>query len=225
MGEISDNHLSHQPELGSNRPITSIDEFILWKNFKNGDMAAYALIYRRYFFMLYQYGKKICDDHELIKDSVQDLFIKLWNNRENLIETTSIKYYLLTSLKRKLLDALRSPQQRMEAKNEWLDNELFIVAEDVEDDPMLEQKEKVLKALNRLSEHQQKLLRLKFYKNLSNKEIAEEMGITIQSVYNAVFKALKSLRKQLSFTTVSLGNRLKLMLARLSLPVLSEINK
>jgi RNA polymerase sigma factor (sigma-70 family) len=59
------------------------------------------------------------------------------------------------------------------------------------------QKEKVLKALSTLSDHQQKLLHMKYYKELSNKEISDELGITIQSVYNAVFKALRSLRKQM----------------------------
>jgi DNA-directed RNA polymerase specialized sigma24 family protein len=39
---------------------------------------------------------------------------------------------------------------------------------------------------------------LKYYRNLSNKEIADELGITMQSVYNATFKALRSLKKQVS---------------------------
>jgi len=72
------------------------------------------------------------------------------------------------------------------------------IADDTDDDNASPQKDKVVKALNLLSQHQQKLLDMKFQKNLSNKEIADELGITIQSVYNAVFKALRSIRKQLS---------------------------
>jgi RNA polymerase sigma factor (sigma-70 family) len=173
------------------------DEQALWRDFKKGDVASYAVIYRKYFFVLYQYGKKICNDHELVKDSIQDLFIKIWNNRENLKETTSIKYYLLTALKRKLLDTLSGPQTRLASDHELIERDLFVV-EDIDEDEMLAKKEEVVKALNKLSGHQQKLLHLKFYKNRTNQEIAEEMGITIQSVYNAVFKTLKSLRNQLS---------------------------
>jgi RNA polymerase sigma factor (sigma-70 family) len=179
------------------KEFQSANEIRLWREFKNGDMAAYATIYKKYFPVLYQYGKKISNDPELVKDSIQDLFIKLWNNRENLNETTSIRYYLLTSLKRKLLDVLRSPQAKFTFNNELIENDILIV-NDIEEEDLQTKKEDVLKALNRLSSHQKKLLQLKFYKNLSNQEIAQEMGITIQSVYNAVFKTLKSLRNQLS---------------------------
>lgn len=173
----------------------SMNEYILWKEFKAGDLAAYSVIYRNYFFILFNYGKKLSDDHELIKDCIQDLFIKIWDNRQNLKDTTSIKYYLFTSLKRKLLDQLRSPHLKYKAEEELSEVEVFD-EEDIEDEIFGWQKEKVLKAIDRLSKHQQKLLHLKYYKNLSNKEISEELGITIQGVYNAVFKTLRSIRKK-----------------------------
>lgn len=175
-------------------------EYSLWIAFKNGDPGAYALIYRRYFGVLFNYGKKISIDHELIKDCIQELFIKIWNNRENLSETTSIKYYLFTSLKHKLMDSLKSAYVKHAADQDALDEDMInlIPALPESDDEMITlQRERVLHALNKLSTHQQRLLQMKFYKNLSNKEIADELGITMQSVYNAVFKALRSLKKQI----------------------------
>jgi RNA polymerase sigma factor (sigma-70 family) len=177
------------------------DEYSLWRDFKKGDVNAYALIYKKYFFVLFGYGKKISHDHELVKDCIQELFMKIWNNRENLAETTSIKYYLFTSLRRKLLDVLRKPKLEVTTDlPETIDeNHDFLEIADLTDDSgRSPQNDKVFKALNALSQHQQKLLDLKFQKNLSNKEIADEMGITIQSVYNAVFKALRSIRKHIS---------------------------
>lgn len=176
--------------------LISINEYQLWKEFKSGDAAAYALIYRKYFFVLYNYGKKICHNNELVKDAIQDLFIKIWNNRQKLNDTTSIKYYLLTALKRKLLDALESPVVRLKTEDNVLDFELTDMS-DLEEEAFHDQKERVLNAMNKLSEHQQRLVQMKFYKNQSNQEIAEELGITIQSVYNSVFKILRSIRKQL----------------------------
>jgi RNA polymerase sigma factor (sigma-70 family) len=172
-----------------------MDESNLWREFKSGDLGAYSQIYRKYFFVLFNYGKKISDDHELVKDCIQDLFIKIWSNRENLNDTTSIKYYLVTSLKRKILDHLRSTQ--MKYKGDQDAEVIEIIPDDVIDEELTEeQKHRILNAMNRLSEHQQKLLHMKYYKNLSNKEISKELGITIQSVYNAVFKALKSVKKK-----------------------------
>lgn len=175
-------------------------EQALWTAFRNGDPTAYAIIYRRYFGVLLNYGKKLSIDHELIKDCIQELFIKIWNNRHNLSNTTSIKYYLLTSLKRKLLDTLRSTYVKQSADHDTLHDELanLIPAVDNDDEVYLSRKEQVQTALTRLSSHQQRLLQMKFYKNLSNKEIADELGITMQSVYNAVFKALRTLKKQVS---------------------------
>lgn len=176
----------------------ALDEYALWKDFRKGDMNAYAAIYKKYFFVLFSYGKKLNADHELVKDCIQELFIKIWNNRENLSETTAIKYYLFTALKRKLLDVVRKPTYEVDME-EADEASLFIDMVDApvhdDDNP---QKESVLKALNRLSSHQQKILDMKFQKNLSNKEIADELGIGIQSVYNAVFKALRSIRKHLA---------------------------
>jgi RNA polymerase sigma factor (sigma-70 family) len=176
--------------------VVSINDYVLWRNFKAGDLSAYSLIYRKYFFVLFSYGKKISSDKELVRDCIQDLFIKIWNNRENLSDTTSVKYYLFTSLKHKLLDALESPSQRLRSDEEVMDFETIDDSQ-LHDDSSFSQKEKILKAINKLSKHQQKVLDLKFYKNKSNHEIAHELGITVQSVYNAVFKTLRIIRKQL----------------------------
>jgi RNA polymerase sigma factor (sigma-70 family) len=175
---------------------TSTNEYLVWKDFKSGNLAAYSLIYRKYFFVLYNYGLKFCSDKELIKDCIQDLFIKIWNNRENLNDTTSVKYYLFTSLKNKLIDALKSSNQRLKMSDDVMNLEI-IDDSDSESELFYFQKEKVFRAMNKLSQHQQKVLEMKFYKNQSNQEIAQELGITIQSVYNSVFKTLRSLRKQL----------------------------
>jgi RNA polymerase sigma factor (sigma-70 family) len=186
------------PEGDEKASENVLDDLALWKRFRSGDVGAYAFIYRKYFFILFSYGKKLNQDHELVKDCIQELFIKIWNNRENLSETTAIKYYLFTALKRKLLDVMRKPNLEVQIQE---NDETFAVV-DLEDyagqEATSPQKEDVLKALNRLSSHQQKILDLKFQKNLSNKEIADELGIGIQSVYNAVFKALRSIRKHLS---------------------------
>lgn len=174
----------------------SVNEYLVWKDFKSGDLAAYSLIYRKYFFILYNYGLKFCSDKELVKDCIQDLFVKIWNNRENLNDTTSVKYYLFTSLKNKLIDALKSSNQRLKTNDDVMNLDV-VDNEDSEPELLYLQKERVFRAMNKLSRHQQKVLEMKFYRNQSNQEIAQELGITIQSVYNSVFKTLRSLRKQL----------------------------
>lgn len=185
------------------QPNSSQDQE-LWNSFRQGDMASYAVIYRKYFFILYGYGRKICQNEELVKDCVQDLFLKIWNNRETLSETTSVKYYLFTSLRNKLLDHLRSNQHQYEKVLSAFENSILdqIPIADVAEDV---RKDQVLGAINKLSAYQQKILRLKFSDERTNKEIADELGITIQSVYNSVFKTLRVIRKQVLTILVTLS--------------------
>ena len=180
------------------RAVVSLEDQLLWKQFLDGDLAAYAVIYKKYFVVLLQYGAKITNDKDLVKDCVQDLFIKIWNNRETLSVTTSIKYYLFTSLRNKILDYLRSNRHKLMTSFSLHTDHLFeeIAVPELGD---ATQKEQVLKAITRLSKYQQALLHLKFNEDRTNVEIANELGITIQSVYNAVFKTLRYLRKQVLF--------------------------
>lgn len=189
---LSEGGVAKNPES----KLVSINEFSLWKDFRSGDVSAYALIYKKYFFTLYSYGKKFSSDKELIEDCIQDLFVKIWNNREDLNDTTSIKYYLFISLKRKLVDVLKSPGIRLKIQEDVIDFERGDYTAD-DNEASHFQRERILKAMTKLSKHQQKILQMKFYQNQSNQEIATHLGITIQSVYNLVFKTLRSLRKQL----------------------------
>jgi RNA polymerase sigma factor (sigma-70 family) len=176
--------------------VVSLEDQVLWQQFLDGDLAAYAVIYKKYFVVLLQYGCKITTDKDLVKDCVQDLFIKIWNNRERLTVTTSIKYYLFTSLRNKLLDYLRSNRHRLTSSFSVHTDHMIeeIAVPELGD---VTKKEQVLKAITRLSKYQQSLLHMKFNEERSNIEIADELGITIQSVYNAMFKTLRFLRKQI----------------------------
>lgn len=178
--------------------LISLEDQVLWQQFLNGDLAAYAVIYRKYFGALLKYGSKITNDQDLVKDCVQDLFVKIWNGRERLNGTTSIKYYLFTSLRNKLLDYLRSSKHKLESSFSGHSDRLIeeIAVPELGD---AAQKEQVFRAITKLSKYQQTLLHMKFNEERSNVEIAQELGITIQSVYNAVFKTLRYLRKQVLF--------------------------
>lgn len=60
------------------------DEVLLWLQFKNGDRDAFAALYQKFIIPLIAYGTRLCPDRELLKDQIQELFVELWNSRENL---------------------------------------------------------------------------------------------------------------------------------------------
>lgn len=76
------------------------DDSILWINFVKGDKATFAYLYNKYIQELYNYGYKICRDEELVKDSILEIFVNIYLNRENLSQPKNIKFYLMLALKK-----------------------------------------------------------------------------------------------------------------------------
>ncbi|GAB3953467.1 sigma-70 family RNA polymerase sigma factor [Spirosoma harenae] len=182
------------------RGNTVDDEAILWKTFKEGSEAAFEAIYTRYFKILYNYASKFTPDKNLVQDCIHDLFIELWEKRENLSDTTSIKYYLFKAMRYTLLDQLKAKPWLVE--NDPISGgfdfvppyETHLIAEQLSD----EQTERILKALNTLTQRQKEAIFLKFYNNLSYDEIASIMSMNIDSSYNLISKALSVLRKNIT---------------------------
>ncbi len=87
-----------------------------WSGFNAGDRIAFQEIYSEYIDRLYVFGTKLTNDEELIKDSIQDIFIVLYNYNVDMRKPESIDYYLFKSLKRLILKGV-DPVLRRFAKN------------------------------------------------------------------------------------------------------------
>jgi RNA polymerase sigma factor (sigma-70 family) len=78
-----------------------------WNRFKRGDKNAFEHIFKKYNRVLHHFGVKFFYDRNVVEDCIQELFLKLWKNREKLAEVNTVKYYLVTSLRRSLLSNRR----------------------------------------------------------------------------------------------------------------------
>lgn len=74
----------------------------LWQVLPSGDVASFEKLIARTYDTLFQYGCKFSRDKELIKDSIQDVFLEVWEKRESLNVNIPPKAYLLASLRRRL---------------------------------------------------------------------------------------------------------------------------
>ena len=75
----------------------------LWKAFKKGSRVAFAQLYNLYIEDLLSYGYRVTSDRQLIRDSIQDLFLHLWQTRLNISDTNSIRFYLYRSLRNRIV--------------------------------------------------------------------------------------------------------------------------
>src|SRR3954469_24166231 len=75
------------------------DDSIIWQSLKAGDRNSFGQIYQLHFKSLYEYGMRLLNNSDLVKDYIHDLFVKIWLNKSNLGEVKNVKSYLLISLR------------------------------------------------------------------------------------------------------------------------------
>jgi RNA polymerase sigma factor (sigma-70 family) len=177
---------------------------IEWSRFKNGDVNALESVYRNHVRSLINYGSKITDDLDLIKDSIQDLFIELWKSRQNLADTDQPKFYLFRALRNKLTKAISQKSFVSEAEMQLASDNLlteYIELEIVDKEQQMQTSVTLKQLLEKLPKRQHEVIYLRFYHNFSYEIIASMMNMNYQSVLNLMQRALKSIRKEYSSTS------------------------
>ncbi|MCK0147142.1 RNA polymerase sigma-70 factor [Arenibacter sp. F26102] len=158
--------------------------------------------YKAFFNLLYTplclFSNKYIEDLDTSKDIVQDVFIKIWEDKIEFQNENNIKSYLYTSVKNKSIDYLQTKQYRLKDRLsiqnlEKLESEDFFSREVV----IIETSIIIERAINTLPNKCANIIRLSF-KNLSNIEIAMELGISLNTVKTQKkigYKRLKPLLK------------------------------
>lgn len=171
---------------------------MLWKAFRSGNEKALITIFDRLMQPLFNYGYKIVGERELVKDSIQELFIDLWQNRARLGDTDSIKYYLFKSLRRRLIRMRTSEKTSFfESFPDDYDAEVSPSQEFVmiADQLSVERKSRAMNLLRTLTQRQQEAMFLRYFDELTCDQIAMVMEISKQSVYNLLHDAVAELRR------------------------------
>ncbi|MGV3637655.1 MAG: sigma-70 family RNA polymerase sigma factor, partial [Flavobacteriales bacterium] len=128
-------------------------------------------------------------------DLVQDLFFRLWMDREKTKVTTSLKAYLFQAVRNRCLNAIKV-QGRIRSLNEESDDTL--AEEGRTEDEHAERAARVNAAIELLPEERRKVFKLSRHEGLKYHEIAERLGISVKTVENQMGKALKTLREELA---------------------------
>ncbi len=175
------------------------EELADWFLLKEGDSEALARLYRRYARLLINYGYRIVADKELVRDVVQDQFVHLWSSRSSLPDVQSIKAYLMVAVRRQLLRRTTARPQFEEIPDDSLLptlSEPSVEIQLIDSHEIATISERMAKAIEKLPPRQREVIFLKYYSDLSTQEIAETMGITPESVYKFIYKAIDNLKVQ-----------------------------
>lgn len=184
-----------------NSASKAVTECPVWRNLRNGDAIAFAQVFHENYDSLYYYGKKLAQDEDLVKDCVQNLFLKIWIAHEKLMAVKHVRSYLLKALRRHIGDQVIALKRHKTLQKEFLNefeitfsHEDFLVATQVS----IEQSQALALSLNQLSCRQREAILLKFYEGLNYVKIAEVMELNVQSVRNLIYQGLKIIKKQLT---------------------------
>lgn len=160
-----------------------------------GDELAFTIIYQRYHKLLYVVAYKYLKNDCSAKDSVQQIFYRLWESRSVLIISMNLRNYLYTMLKNHLLNEIRNNYTAME-KNYELAQEKVEYEDDLLDNiEKKEIEEQLYRAINDLPEQKKQVCLYRLRSNLSNLEIANKMGISVPTVKTHYAQAIKMLRE------------------------------
>lgn len=188
----------------------------LWQAFRAGDRNAFAQLFHTYSDAMYAYGKKITADSELVKDTIQDVFVKLHNNRANLGETQSVKGYLLVALKRTLINHFHTSSatllsiDEMNARDETSDLrfEIELSAQDASDadlDTDEERRAQLTAALQELTPRQREAIYLYYIQEIPLNEISVLLEMNYQSTRNLLHRAMLKLRQHITSSSLSMS--------------------
>lgn len=179
------------------------DDATVWNEFKSGSDRAFTHIYKNYANILYNYGCQFTHHHDLVKDSLQELFSELLVNRKKLGSTNSIKYYLFKSIRRKIL---RNKQKEDSAKlrdsfyyDSHFEVEVSAEMKAIKDILQEEQRRNLQKAIAKLPAKQREAILLYFYEGFSYEQIAEILSMSVvKSARAIIYRAIDNLGKYLN---------------------------
>jgi RNA polymerase sigma-70 factor (family 1) len=161
---------------------------------KNGDEAAFTEVYDRYSALLLIHADNKLDDEDEARDVVQDVFVRLWEKRDQITVYSNLSGYLYSAVRNQIFNMIKH-RKVISTYTEGLlnanaNNQIYA-------DHLIREKEfaSIIEAeIAALPPRMRVVFELRRMENLSNKEVAVKLGITELTVIDQMKKAMKVLR-------------------------------
>ena len=172
-----------------------ISDEILLSKVKNDNGLAFNTLFTRYYKKLCYYAERITHNGDQAEEVVQELFIRIWENRKTIEVDKSVKAYLYRSTYNRSVNALRSLKKFEAIEAEKISEESYQCADN--DILYFELEVKLFEIIDAFSEKQRNVFIMKRFDNRSYKEIAAELDMSERMVEKYLSKSLSALRQAL----------------------------
>lgn len=156
---------------------------------------ALARMYDQYYRYLMQIVFRILQDEGPAQDIVQAVFVEIWRKKENLLISTSLKQYLRRAAINKSLNYIRANRLIVDDNHTERDNHPNLAAEPMLELEMTELKDRIALGLESLPARCRLVFSLSRFEGMTNRQIADNLDISIKTVENQMTKALKMMRE------------------------------
>ncbi|TKG94250.1 RNA polymerase sigma-70 factor [Puteibacter caeruleilacunae] len=167
---------------------------------RNGDEAAFKVVFQTYHSRLFFFAKEYVQDEAIVEHIIQDSFMTLWNKRETLDESSNLNAYLYTVTKNFCLKQLRKIKYDDKFRSKEIDRQDLVfnieALEELQTSSLtFKEIESILhETIESLPPRCREVFELSRFEDLKNKEIAERLGITEKAVEANISRALKVLK-------------------------------
>lgn len=161
---------------------------------RDGDSRAFDAIFLRWYPQVHRFLLALVKEEALAKDLSQSVFMKVWVHREWLDPSKSFKNYLLVLSRNGALDVFKSKRHLMMANvpapyEEPSPDRTDHLAE------YAEAQTRLLKAVEQMPPQRRAIFQMSRFRQLSSKEIADELGLSVRTVEKHLQLALNNLRE------------------------------
>lgn len=175
--------------------MSEVGEYQMVLGLKNGNIKCYELLFQQKYNTFYSFIKGFVKDEWVAEDIVQNIFMKVWINRESLNPELSIHSYLFVLAKNEVYNHFRSKLNLLQLKEINVNDAVY---DDLESSYNAKEiVEKVAKVVAEMPLQRREIYRLSRINHLTNKEIAEQLNLSVRTVEKHIELALRDLRKYL----------------------------
>ena len=173
------------------------DQSKLLYELSQGSELAFTKLYNEYKNVVFSTALKITKSRILAEEVVQDIFLKIWQNHENLAEITNIENYLFIISRNHIFDMIKKIARDTSIVVDA--NYKSTSTNDTEDAIKDDQYNIILNQIvDQLPPQQQKIYKMAKWDGLSHQKIGEDLGISTETVKKHMAQALKFVRTKIS---------------------------
>jgi len=174
------------------------DDSLLVQRIRDDHVDSFELLYHRYMRKLYYFSFNYLKIKEEAEEIVQTVFINLWEHRKSLDDSLSIKSYLYKST----TNAVYNQLKRNALRNKWVEQKLLkpepASNETFEQIYYHDLEQTIDQIIAKLPPQQRKIYILSRIEGLSYEEISKQLDLSVRTVENQMYRALKVIKEQLA---------------------------